>query len=208
MYELGPPFGGTTVPSGTNLLLTGPPLTGKRYLALETLAVGAREGDGTILVSTRDGADRIREAFAALVGDDTPAAVVDAVTQHIGRSTDADMTKYIASPRDMSDIGIKFSEFIQTFYTDQQREHNRVLVDSLSTLLLYSNLQTVFRFLHVFTSRIESVDGLGLYTIEATAHDVETLSTLDQLFDGTIEVDADGNATLTLPGEASTTVTL
>ena len=208
MYELGPPFSGTAVPAGTNLLLTGPPLAGKRYLAMETLAVGARNDEGIILVSTRDSAVRFREAFASVAGDDASVAVVDAVTQHIGRSTDADMTKYTSSPRDLSEIGIKFSEFIQSLYTDQQREHNRVLVDSLSTLLLYSNLQTVFRFLHVFTSRVESVDGLGLYTVESTAHDAETLSTLDQLFDGTIDVDASGEATLTLPDQASETATL
>ena len=208
MYELGPPFSGSSVPQGTNVLLSGPPLSGKRRLAMEALAVGAQRGEGTISVSTRDSADRMRECFTPLVDGSADLAVVDAVTQHIGRSTDAEMTKYAASPRDMSDIGVKFSEFIQSFYTDQQREHNRVMVDSLTTLLLYANLQTVFRFLHVFTSRVESVDGLGLYTIESTAHDEETLSTLDQLFDATIDVNADGTATLTLPDADSRTVTL
>lgn len=208
MYELGPPFSGSSVPQGTNVLLSGPPLSGKRRLAMETLAVGARRGEGTVSVSTRDSAARVRERFTPLADGSAELAVVDAVTQHIGRSTDAEMTKYAASPRDMSDIGVKFSEFIQSFYTDQQREHNRVMVDSLTTLLLYANLQTVFRFLHVFTSRVESVDGLGLYTIESTAHDEETLSTLGQLFDATIDIDADGTATLTLPDDDSRTVTL
>ena len=208
MYELDPPFSATSVPQGTNILLSGPPLSGKRCLAMETLAVGARRGEGTIVVSTRDSAVRVRDSFAPLVDGTADIAVVDAVTQHIGRSTDTEMTKYASSPRDMSDIGVKFSEYIQSFYTDQQREHNRVLVDSLTTLLVYANLQTVFRFLHVFTSRVESVEGLGLYTIESTAHDAETLSTLDRLFDATIDINADGTATLTLPDDDSQTVTL
>ncbi|MBX0284754.1 RAD55 family ATPase [Haloarcula salinisoli] len=208
MYKLGPPFSGTQVPPGTNLLVSGPPLSGKRSLAMETLAVGARRDEGTIIVSTRDSAARVHDMFGPLVDGETEVAIVDAVSQHIGRSTDIDMTSYASSPRDLSEIGVKFSEFIQSFYTDQQREHNRVMVDSLTTLLLYSNLQTVFRFLHVFTSRVENVDGLGLYTIESTAHDAETLSTLDQLFDGTIELDADGTATLTLPDTDARTATL
>jgi len=207
MYELGPPFSGVSVPLGTNILLSGPPLAGKRWL-METLAVGARGNEGSIVVSTRDSADRVREAWVPLVDEGTAVAVVDAITQHIGRTTDAEMTKYAASPRDLSDIGVKFSEYIQSFYTEQQREHNRVVVDSLTTLLLYSNLQTVFRFLHVFTSRVGSVDGLGLYTVDATAHDGETLSTLDQLFDATIDIDADGTATLTLPDGDTRTATL
>jgi KaiC/GvpD/RAD55 family RecA-like ATPase len=208
MYELGHPFSGTTVPAGTNLLLRGPPLAGKRSLAMETLAVGARNDEGLIIVSTRDSATRMREAFDTLVGEQVSVAIVDAVTDHIGQSTDAEMTSYAASPRDMSDIGVKFSEFIQSFYTEQQLERNRVVVDSLSTLLLYSNLQTVFRFLHVFTSRVENVDGLGLYTIESTAHDAESLNTLGQLFDGTIDGDAAGTATLTLPDGTTRTGTI
>jgi len=207
MYELGMPFSGMVVEPGTNLLVTGPPLAGKRHVLLETLAVGARNDDGTIVVSTRDSGSRVRTSFDTLVDEQTVEGVgiVDAVTQHIGRPTDAPMTKYTASPRDMSAIGIKFSEFIQSFYTDQQRERNRVGIDSLSTLLLYSNLQTVFQFMHVFTSRVENVDGLGLYTIESTAHDAESLSTLTQLFDGRIAVDESGTATLTLPdGESQT----
>jgi len=210
MYELGPPFSGTVVEPGTNLLVTGPPLTGKRRLLLETLAVGTGNGDGIIVVSTRDSATRVRDEFATVLDEGAvpEIGIVDAVTQHIGRSTDAEMTKYTASPRDLSAIGIKFSEFIQSFYTDQQQEHNRVGVDSLTTLLLYSSLQTVFQFTHVFTSRVETVDGLGLYTIEATAHDSESLNTLGQLFDGRIVVDESGVATLELPGVETQTAQL
>jgi len=201
MYTLGPPFDETTVEPGTNLLVAGPPLVGKRRLAVEALATGTRNDEGVIVVSTRDSAARIREHLRTLAGD-TPAsmvAVVDAVTEHIGRSGDDDWTKYVASPRDVSAIGVKFSEFIQSFYTEHERERNRVFVDSLSTLLVYSNLQTVFRFLHVFTSRVENAGGLGLYTLESTAHDDEVRTMLSQLFDGTITVDKSGVATLTLP---------
>jgi len=207
MYTLGSPFGDSAVEPGTNVLVTGPPLVGKRRLALETLAVGTRDGEGTIIVSTRDSVTRVRAELGELVTERVLATVgvVDAVTEHIGQATEAAMTKYTASPRDMSDIGIKFSEFIQSFYTDQQRERNRVYLDSLSTLLLYSNLQTVFRFLHVFTSRVENVGGLGLYTLESTAHDEETMNTIGQLFDARIDIDESGTATLTLPdGESQT----
>lgn len=201
MYTLGPPFGETAVDPGTNLLVTGPPLVGKRRFAMETLAAGTRNGEGTIIVSTRDSAARMRECFATLLSDhDAPlVGLVDAVTEHIGRSGGDEWTKYVASPAEMSAIGVKFSEFIQTLYTDHERERNRVLVDSLSTLLVYSNLQTVFRFLHVFTSRVENAGGLGLYTLESTAHDEEALNTISQLFDGTVSIAKDGAARLTLP---------
>ncbi|HMB46578.1 MAG TPA: recombinase RecA, partial [Candidatus Methanoperedens sp.] len=54
--------------------------------------------------------------------------------------------------------------------------------------LMYSNIQTVFRFLHVFTGRIKSIGGLGIYLIESGMHDEQAIATLKQLFDGIIEI--------------------
>jgi predicted regulator of amino acid metabolism with ACT domain len=79
---------------------------------------------------------------------------------------------------------------------------NRVLMDSLSTLLMYSDLQTVFRFMHVFTSRIEDADALGVHVIESTAHDAEAMNTMKQLFDGIVEVDDDREVSVQLPGNS------
>jgi len=63
---------------------------------------------------------------------------------------------------------------------------------------MYSDLQTVFRFLHVFTGRIQSVDGLGLYVIDSSAHDDQTMNTLKQLFDGVVRLDEDGEREIRL----------
>jgi hypothetical protein len=57
---------------------------------------------------------------------------------------------------------------------------------------MYSDLQTVFRFLHVFTGRVQSVDGLGLFAIDDSAHDERTMNTLKQLFDGIVRTREDG----------------
>jgi len=204
MYELGPRFDELAVEPGTNLLVTGPPLTGKRRLAMEILTAGARTGNGTIIVSARDSGQRVRAELPEAI-ETGPVGIVDAVTQHLGQTVaDDERTKYTSSPKDMTAIGVKFSELIQSFYTERTIERNRVLVDSLTTLLLYANLQTVFRFTHVFTSRIESVNAIGLYTIESTAHDDETLNTLTQLFDGTVAVEESGTATVSLPSGETT----
>ena len=99
----------------------------------------------------------------------------------------------------MTGIGIKFSEFVEEFHVERDLDGIRVMVDSLSTLLMYSDVQTVFRFMHVFTSRIENADALGVHVIESTAHDDETLNTLKQLFDGVVDVDVDGEVTVSFP---------
>jgi hypothetical protein len=99
----------------------------------------------------------------------------------------------------MTGIGIKFSEVLEEFYQTRGIDHNRVMLHSLSTLLMYSDLQTVFRFLHVFTGRVQSIDGFGLFSIDSTAHDDQTMNTLKQLFDGIITTHEDGEPTVRLP---------
>jgi archaellum biogenesis ATPase FlaH len=101
----------------------------------------------------------------------------------------------------MTGIGIKLSEFLQGFYQNRGIERNRVMLHSLSTLLMYADLQTVFRFLHVFTGRIQSVDGLGVFAIDDSAHDDQTMNTLKQLFDGIVTTQEDGPTTVRLAGD-------
>jgi KaiC/GvpD/RAD55 family RecA-like ATPase len=192
MYELGGPFPETSVSPGANLLVSGPPMTGKRALALDVLAHGTRQGDGAIVVTTKDGGERLLADYRELVpGVDEPlVGVVDCVTrqQGMGSVSNQELLRYASSPVDLTGIGIEFSELLRTFYRERGRERNRALLHSLSTLLMYSNLQTVFRFLHVFTGRVQSAEALGLYVVDATAHDEQTTSTLKQLFDGVVEV--------------------
>jgi KaiC/GvpD/RAD55 family RecA-like ATPase len=200
MYDLRPHLE-TSVEPGTNLLFSGPPLTGKRALGLDLLANGVDGGEGAIIVTTKDSSDRIlKDLGKRLEVEGQPVAVVDCVTRQQGVSDvrDSDRVKYASSPVDMTGIGIKLSEFLQSFYGDRGITRNRVMLHSLSTLLMYSDLQTVFRFLHVFTGRIQSVDGLGVFAIDADAHDERTMNTLKQLFDGVVTTSEEGEPSVRL----------
>ena len=193
MYDLANVLPEAEIEPGTNVLIAGPPLTGKRQLALDVIASGAASGNGSIVVTTKDSAERILEEFDEVRDDEgvQNVGVVDCVTKQrgIGTVDDDPRIKYASSPVDMTGIGIKLSEFLQEFYEVRNLTENRILLHSISTLLMYSNLQTVFRFLHVFTGRVQSADALGIYVIDSTAHDDQTMNTLKQLFDGVIEIE-------------------
>jgi len=195
MYDLADVLPDAEIDAGTNLLVAGPPMTGKRRVAFEILARGTEQGEGVIVVSTKDGAEKVLDEYAEFAPslEDAPVGVVDCVTkqQGAGDAEDTTRVKYASSPVDMTGIGIKLSEFLEEFYDGRGVQRNRILLHSISTLLMYSNLQTVFRFLHVFTGRVQSADALGLYVIDSTAHDDQTMNTLKQLFDGVIEVEED-----------------
>ncbi|KTG07493.1 RAD55 family ATPase [Haloferax profundi] len=203
MYDLGADLD-VEVEPGTNLLISGPPLTGKRSLALDVLTEGTKQGEGAIIVTTKDGAERVLKDFAKRVPyEGNPVSVVDCVTrqQGVGDVRDDDRIKYTSSPVDMTGIGIKLSEVLQEYYQERGLKQNRIMLHSLSTLLMYADLQTVFRFLHVFTGRIQSVGGLGLFAIDADAHDDRTMNTIKQLFDGIITTYEDADPDVRLAGD-------
>lgn len=200
MYDLGEALDAGDVPPGTNLLVFGPPLSGKSRLCYELLEVGLQQSEGGVVVTNTDSARRLEATYPSLFAYDAPLGVVDCITKHQGHGTisDTDLVQYAGSPEDMTGIGIKASRLLQELHDGRGLSQNRVLFHSVSTLLHYSTVQTVFRFLHVFTSRIESAGALGLFVVEAGAHDDQTVSTVRQLFDGVIRVEADGSRTVRL----------
>ncbi|WP_435360299.1 RAD55 family ATPase [Haloarchaeobius sp. DFWS5] len=193
MYDLADVIPDAELPTGTNLLIAGPPLTGKRRIALDILASGSKQDEGAIVVTTKDSAEKVLSEYTSRVSDidAVDLGIVDCVTKQRGVNNvrDDSRVKYASSPVDMTGIGIKLSEFMEEFYEVRGHRRNRVLLHSVSTLLMYSDLQTVFRFLHVFTGRVQSADALGVYIIDSTAHDDQTMNTLKQLFDAVIEVE-------------------
>jgi len=191
MYDLGDVLPDLSFDPGSNVLVSGPPLTGKRRIALEILAAGTADDEGVIVVTTKDSAEKVLSQYGDMVGNEQiPIGIVDCVTEQRGvESVDDPRVKYASSPVDMTGIGINLSEYLQEFYEHRGFERNRVLLHSVSTLLMYSNLETVFRFLHVFTGRIQSADALGVHVIDSTAHDDQTINTIKQLYDGLLMVE-------------------
>jgi KaiC/GvpD/RAD55 family RecA-like ATPase len=189
MYDLGPAFDGVSVDPGTNLLVSGAPLSGVRRVAFEAAAAGAASGEAVLVITTRYSARHVLADLEALVDtDDVTIGVVDCVTRRQDQAyPDDGRVKYVASPAALTRIGIKFSEFTKEFDA-QGVEQTRVLFDSLSTLLPYPDTQSVFKFLTVLSGQIDGVDALGVHTIEPAAHDEETRRTLTELFDGRVTV--------------------
>lgn len=179
----------TEVEPGTNLLVSGPAMSGKRQLLLKLLARGASEGEGSVVVTSRNPAEDVIEDYRdALGGDDLGYfRVIDAVSSRSGATVDGAGVHEVSSPGDLTGMGIEFSEIARDA-GDADVERLRVGFDSLSPLLMYVDLQRLFRFLHVFTSQIQSRDWLGLFAIDPDSHDQQEVNTISQLFDGMIEI--------------------
>ena len=119
--------------------------------------------------------------------------IVDCVTKTLGMGThDTENIKRASSPVDLTGIGVKISQFFEEFLMKKSMQRTRLCINSLSTIIMYSNIRTVFRFLHVFTGRVKAANALGIYVVESEMHDPQTIATLKQLFDGMNEIKASG----------------
>lgn len=100
----------------------------------------------------------------------------------------------VENPSDLTGVGIELSELLSGMANAaDDDEHITVCFNSITSLLQYADVQRAFRFLHVVTGRVKTVDAVGHYHIDPDAHDQQTMATLKGLFDAVVEIDEDGN---------------
>ncbi len=193
--ELDTVIGG--IRKGSNIMLIGPPMCGKEIILYSILYYGAAKNENAVItVTTRESATHILEWFKEqkLNHPLSRIGIVDCVTKTLGgASVENENIKIASSPVDLTGIGVKISQFFEEFFMKKNIKKTQLHINSLSTILMYSNIQTVFRFLHVFTGRIKAAGSLGIYVIESGMHDEQAISTLKQLFDGMIEIKSEND---------------
>ncbi|WP_435063440.1 RAD55 family ATPase [Halobaculum sp. EA56] len=168
---------------GNSLLIAGPPMTGKYDLMLRLLADAGERG---VLITTGDTAETVAADYAEVAGvDPASVGVVDCVSkQRGGDLVDREFVRYASSPKNVTDIGMKFTDLYEVF-----REFDTsvgVGVHSLSELLMYLDPQDVYQFVRVLTRQVESEGWTTVAVIGSTMHDEQTLHTMYEPFDTVI----------------------
>lgn len=179
------------VSAGTTLLCTGPPMTGKRDLALRLLGQGLDDGDGAIAVSTDATAGEIQESLqeSARAEDATyRVGVVDASGVESAVEDVPGRVERIGSPTDLTGIGHGYSRLAERLVDVEQPSGLRVGVVSLSTLALYADPEAVMQFLHTLTRGVGERDGFAIVVLHDDAVEEETAAGLRSLVDGEIRV--------------------
>jgi KaiC/GvpD/RAD55 family RecA-like ATPase len=181
------------IKKGSNIMLIGPPMSGKEVILRQIMYHAAVNEEALIIVTTQESGAHILEWFhenkltLPLLG----IGIVDCVTKN--RSSENESIKMINGPADLTGIGVRISQFIREFYREKKMLKIQLHIDSISTLLMYTNIEMVFRFLHVLTARIKANGGLGIYTLDSQMHDKRDISILKHLFDYMIEIKSEND---------------
>jgi KaiC/GvpD/RAD55 family RecA-like ATPase len=191
MYDVRETLPAGSLEPGTSVLCRGPPLSGKRRLGVRMLAEGLADGEGAVAVTAQQSGAELRAELADVREslDTSRLAVVDCVAGQTDTEDDGhDLSESVSSPADLTGVGIALTDVLQLL-ADRGVDRIRLVLDSLSTLLMYADFERVYRFCHVLVQRVESIGGLGFVTVDAEAVPETEAESLRGLFDAVVELD-------------------
>jgi len=191
------PVGLGDIGPGMNILVSGPPMSGKRQLVFDLLAPEGTSADPIVVMTTDDPVLRIRTQFEdrGVRFDPTTFRIVDAT----GAPGDTDPAVHrVSSPADLTGMGVAFTQAVDEMATPDRLRLGFV---SISTLLQYVDAERAFSFLHVLSRRTSAAGYLGVYSIDPTTHEDRFVNVVTSIFDAAVEIrDQDGDRELRVRG--------
>lgn len=177
---------------GSNILMIGPPMSQKEVILYNIMYHGATVNENAVVVvTTHESGTQILDWLKEnkSVFPLSRIWIIDCITKTIGGDAiETENIKLAGSPLDLTGIGVRIGQFFEEFLMRNDFKRIQLHINSLSTMLMYSNINTVFKFIHVFTGRIKAAGALGIFVMESGMHDGQAIATLKQLFDGVIEI--------------------
>lgn len=188
------------LPQGSFTLVYGPPFLGKDVLARHFLLAGLRASQPAVAVLTDASAASARSGLAAMDSGFAKADAsglphfVDAYSRSVGGAEALPAVEYVDGAMDLNGISLAVNNAERKVLPDHPA--HRLVFDSLSTLVTYTNAQTVFRFLQVLIGRTRLAGATGLLLLDQGMHAEAEVQMLKHLMDGSIEVRSENGKNL------------
>jgi KaiC/GvpD/RAD55 family RecA-like ATPase len=179
------------IPFGTNVLIYGPPFTGKEVLVNAFIAEGLKMGIPAIWVITEKSPKEIRDEMMYILSGYEEyekkglVRYVDSYSRSMGDETQDEYTDFVESPTDYEAIQKAVEGAAQKF--KESNQYYRLAFRSISTMIAYLDPNTAFRFLSPIAGRRKRDRAVAMYTIEKGVHGEQEIQMLGSLMDGMIE---------------------
>ncbi|MBI4394149.1 MAG: hypothetical protein HY556_10205 [Euryarchaeota archaeon] len=179
------------LPRGSSTLIYGAPFIGKEMVARVFLLAGMKQGVPGIIVLTDSAASDARKEFLALDKDfakyekDNLVHFVDTYSKTIGAEDALQNAEFVDSPVNLNAVSLAVNN-AQRKIIGEHPAH-RLVVDSVSTIMAYTNPQTTFRFLQVFLGKTKRAGATSLLVLGAGIHAENEVQLVKHLVEGVIE---------------------
>jgi len=190
------------IPGGSAVLVYGPPFLGKETLAHRFFLANLAQGVPGVMVLTNQATGDFRTALTGL----DPAYLqqekkglakyVDTYSRSIGADGSIPNAEFLDGALDLNGISLAVNKSQRDFIGTH--DQNVLVLDSVSTLIAYSNPQTAFRFLQTLIGRTRRIGSTGFYLLDHGMHNEAEIQMFKNLMSGVIEVREQGGKTQVL----------
>jgi KaiC/GvpD/RAD55 family RecA-like ATPase len=190
--------------AGSSVLVTGPGRSASKLARELTLGLDPERNEGAVLVSTNATGSSLAADTAAVYPDLdlSRIGIVDATGRADIETETAARMEAVSGTGDLTGISIDFS-ILSSALNEAEITRIRSCFDSLSLLLLYTELRTVIRFTHTLGGRVRATDGFGSFVLDPSMHSPQVEYTLESVCDGAIKLRmADGGYEIRTEGLA------
>jgi KaiC/GvpD/RAD55 family RecA-like ATPase len=177
-----------TIRAKTAALLIGPPFSGKHKVLGKIL--GSRLTEPTVFISTDEPPDEIVEKFG-LHGANGNISFIDCYSRQVAENiSDTRSIIRVPGPAALTEISKSVSDFCNKL------KKPLYIFDSLSTVLIYSDMTMLSRFLQLLISKVKNNNASIIFTVEQGMHEGKDTALLMHLVDTVIETKRHGNDVL------------
>ncbi|HIJ07655.1 MAG: Uncharacterized protein XE11_0565 [Methanomicrobiales archaeon 53_19] len=165
------------------LLLADPNMMKKASIQLVGEIIDA--GYDAIVITTNQPSPILRMVYRKAGIDPQSVWYIDAITRYsLGKEPDSDpMTTYINHPSNLTDMGIAVTQILKKM----EGRKVCIMLDSVSTMLIYLPTQNISKFMHFVTNRLRLAGVAGVFLAAEKGLDPDLLMQLSTFVDTVIE---------------------
>ncbi len=168
---------------GTAMVL-GPAGQEKLAFAFQFAFAGMKEGEKVAYIALDLGPEEIESKASAFglnfkAHTDKELIFVDAYSQTISAKESGRKDIMVPGPAALNDLSLALNDVT----AQAEGKRMRVIFHSLSTLCLYSQSETVIKFLQVVQGRLKGANATALWIVDEGMHDRKFITALEGLCD-------------------------
>lgn len=175
----------------TSILLLGAPKSGKTTFGMQFLFEGLKSSEYGLCIITNNFPENFVKDLNKFgevehILQNGLLRFVDCYSVHVGVPKES--TVFIIrvnGPTALNEINIAVSEILKSIPSEK---NVRLVLDSISTLLLYNNPNVVLEFVQVISGKCKTCKSNSLFIAEEGMHDEKYITSLNALLDTTIHL--------------------
>lgn len=180
------------IEKGASVLIKGSSKPGRKDFVFDLLR-SDEEGlvDPAVLVTTNQSGEKAAQRYRSLnEGDRThpPLGIIDCMPSSGSYSLRDAVVTQVGSPGDLTGIGVEITKMVDAL-NDRGHDKVRLVLDSICSITMYTDVEVLFRFLQTVISYIQTTESVGIFTIDPSSHSEETLAMVTHLFEYVLDVE-------------------